>query len=307
MTKAAFLIGSGGPENKEQIRAFLDDLFAGSPVLPGRYEEEVRRYDLAGGSSPYNRLTHELGRRLSRRFSDDGHDVPVYVGFRYAVPGIGEVMKRMAAEGVTEVVGVVLSSFRSEPSWDRYAKSADAARAAVPGAPVLRYLRPWSDDALFLRAIANSIREGESSIPEACRGDAHWIFTAHSIPVADDHASRYADQVRRAVQRVSDDAGHVNWTLCFQSRGGRPEDPWLAPDVGEAIASLSLARSLECLMIPVGFLLDHMEILYDLDVKARRAAEGAGLAYHRAPTVGHHPAFLDLLNLRIRHVFGEMV
>jgi ferrochelatase len=160
------------------------------------------------------------------------------------------------------------------------------------------------EDVLFIRALADRVRAAEEKVPDPERKDAHWLFTAHSIPVAADHASRYADQVRRAAGRVADLCGHSNWTLCFQSRSGRPEDPWLEPDVSDVLTELSGSRSRSVLLIPIGFLVDHVEVLYDLDVKARKAAEEAKLRFHRASTVGDHPAFLELLSLRTAHALG---
>jgi ferrochelatase len=284
----------------------LDDVLAGRPVPPSRYEEVVRQYESAGGSSPYNRLARGLADGLSRRFASNGRAVPAYVAFRHATPGITEVLKQMAADGVTRAAGVIFSSFRSEPSWGRYLTAFERARADVPYAPSVRFLLPWCDDALFQRALLDRVREGEASISVEARADAHWLFTAHSIPVSDDHTSRYADQIRRVVQRVAEAADHVNWELCFQSRSGRPEDPWLAPDVNDVVSALSPARSLDVLTIPVGFVVDHMEVLYDLDVKLKRSVEAAGLSYHRAPTVGDHPAFLELLHLRSMHALGSV-
>jgi ferrochelatase len=288
----------------EEVRPFLDNVLRGRPVPQERYEEVVRQYEAVGGASPYNRLTFDLAEKLKARLSKDGRDLPVYVGMRNTGPTLAEALAKMAADGVTEAAGVVLSSFRSEPSWERYVKAVDEARAATPGAPEIRYLSPWSEDSLFIDALADRVRQAEGALAESGRRDAHWLFTAHSIPVAADHTSRYAEQVRRAAARTAERLGHANWELCFQSRSGRPEDPWLEPDISDAIAALSFSRSHEVLVIPVGFLVDHVEVLFDLDIKARRAAEAARFTFHRAPTVGNHPAFLELLCLRAGHALG---
>lgn len=298
MTKALFLIGFGGPENAAEIRPFLDSVLRGRPVTDERYEEVVRQYETVGGKSPYNALTASLAGRLG------ASGLPVYVGLRHAAPSLQDALQRMAAEGITAAAGVILASFRSEPSWDRYVKAVETAAAAVPGAPAVHYLAPWNDDALFIRALCDRVREAEAALSADDRADAHWLFTAHSIPMAADHASRYAEQIRRASIRVAEEMRHANWSLCFQSRSGRPEDPWLEPDVCESIANLSVNRSRNVMVIPIGFLVDHVEVLFDLDVKARGAAKAAGLTYHRAPTVGEHPSFLELINLRAAHALN---
>ncbi len=304
MSKAVFLIGFGGPGSMAEVRPFLDKVLRGRPVSPERYEEVVRQYEEVGGASPYNRLTFDLGAKLERRLSADGRPLRVYVGMRNAAPGLAEALEEMKADGVTEAVGVILSSFRSEPSWERYVKAVEEARAAVPGTPSVRYLTPWSEDALFIQALADRVSEAEKSFVESGRKDAHWVFTAHSIPMAADHASRYAEQIQRAAARTAERLGHANWTLCFQSRSGRPDEAWLEPDVNEVIKGLSFSRSHELLVIPVGFLVDHVEVLYDLNIKARRTAEACRFSFHLAPTVGDHPAFLELLSLRVGHALS---
>jgi ferrochelatase len=304
VTQAVFLIGFGGPSSSEEVRPFLDKVLAGRPVPQERYDEVVRQYEAVGGASPYNRLTFELAGKLELRLMKDGRSLPVYVGMRNATPPLSEALERMAADGITEAAGLILSSFRSEPSWERYVTAVEQARAEAPRAPAVRYLTPWNEDVLFIQALADRTKEGEKNLHPEDRADAHWLFTAHSIPVAADHPSRYAEQVNRAAARVAERLGHANWSLCFQSRSGRPEDPWLEPDVSDAISNLSTARSRHVLVIPIGFLLDHVEVLFDLDIKAARAAKAAGIAYHRAPTVGDHPAFLELLSLRAAHALG---
>jgi len=297
---AVLLVGFGGPNSMEEVRPFLDNVLKGRPVPPERYEEVVRQYEAVGGASPYNRQTFDFAEKLERRLDREGCPLPVYVGLRHTRPTFAETLERMAADGISEAAGVILSSFRSEPSWDRYVEAVEEARAGVPGAPVVRPLAPWNDDDLFIQALTDRVREGEASIPEDGRRDAHWLFTAHSVPVEEDRRSGYADQARRAAARAAEALGHENWSLCFQSRTGRPEQAWLEPDVGDAIASLDLSRSREVLVIPAGFLTDHMEVIFDLDVKARRRAEAARFAFHRARTVGDHPAFLELLTSRVR-------
>jgi ferrochelatase len=207
----------------------------------------------------------------------------------------------MTMDGVREAAGVILSPFRSEPSWDRYIQVVEESRRSIgPGAPVVHYLDPWHENPFFIEALADRITEAQAPFSPERQQNAHWIFTAHSIPVALDHASGYSRQIARAAEMTANLLGHKEWTSAYQSRSGRPEDAWLEPDIGDVLRSLSGSSKKDVVAIPIGFVMDHVEVLYDLDIKAREAAVSAGLHFLRAKTVGTHQSFLRVLSDGIR-------
>lgn len=294
MNQAILLVGFGGPTKPAEVRPFLDNVLRGRPVSKERYEEVVRQYERIGGASPFNALSRAFAQDLQK-----AADLPVFVGMRNWEPYVGDVMARMKADGVREAAVIVLSSFRSEPSWDRYV---DLVREKNPGLE-LKFVEPWSDEDRFIEAVADRAR----AFSAEDRAGARHFFTAHSIPVELARASGYSEQLERCARRVAAALGAEDWKLVFQSRSGRSGDAWLEPDVSEALRAYGAEGGRTIVVIPLGFLVDHVEVLFDLDVKARAAAEEAGLRFLRAKTVGDHPAFVALLAERARTAFGASV
>ena len=292
---AVLLIAFGGPESPGEIRPFLERVTAGRRIPPARLEEVARHYELIGGRSPLNELTRALADALRRRLARDGVTVPVHVGMRNWRPFLDEALAELAADGRRRVLGIILSAFQTEASWDRYITSVETAREAMTvGAPAVGYARAWSRHPLFIRAVADRVSATLGEMPQALR-NAPLVFTAHSIPrsMADD--SPYAAQFREASRRVAQSLGRAHWTLAYQSRSGNPRDPWLEPDVGEVIEELARAGEKAAIVVPIGFVCDHVEVLYDLDVDARQRARELGIGFYRAPAVNDHPLFIDML------------
>ena len=290
---AVLLMAFGGPESPDEIRPFLERVTAGRRIPPARLAEVAHHYEVIGGRSPLNEITRRQAEGLRQRLARDGADVRVYVGMRNWHPFLEEALAKIRADGRRRVSGIILSTFQTEASWDRYIGSVEAARAAA-GAPVVEYAGAWSHHPLFIRAVADRVAATIDAMPPACR-DAPLVFTAHSIPrtMADD--SPYAAQFRDASRRVAERLGRSRWTLAYQSRSGNPNDPWLEPDVCESIEGLARDGERAVVVVPIGFVCDHVEVLYDLDVEAREKAEALGLKFHRAPAVNDHPLFMDLL------------
>ena len=289
------LIGFGGPTRADDVRPFIRHVLAGRPVAPERIEHVARHYERLGGASPYNELTFRQGKGLSRLLKDAGAPQPVYVGFRHTAPFFEETLQAMAADGIRQARGLILAAHQCEASYDRYVAAVDQARATVHGAPEIRYVRPWFDHPLFIEAVADRIRTAIAPWTPDERADAAWLFLAHSIPVAMAHASPYVQQLERSAQLVAAELGHTRWSIAYQSRSGRPQDPWLEPSIEAELQRLADAGARRVVAIPVGFLTDHVEVLYDLDVEAQATARALGLAWARADTVGDHPAFVRMM------------
>jgi len=293
---AVLLIAFGGPERPEDIRPFLANVTRGRPVPPARIEAVARHYERIGGRSPLRELTFRQATALETRLRILGHALPVYVGMRNWPPYLHETLGQMAAAGLRCALGVILSAQQTEASWGRYQADVNEARRRVGAtAPEVRYAPPWFDRAGFVEAVADRVEDALAAVPPAARASTPLVFTAHSVPVAMAAASPYVRQLETVARLVAARLRHTRWSVAYQSRSGRPEDPWLDPDVGDVIRRLAREGVAEAVMVPIGFVCDHVEVLYDLDVEAGAIAADHGLKLRRAGTVGDHPAFVSML------------
>ena len=195
-------------------------------------------------------------------------------------------------------LGFVLAAHRCEASWDRYLLNVEEARERIgPAAPVVEYLGEWHAHPLFIEAAADRVADALARLEPVARDRAQLIFTAHSIPAAMAAASPYVEQLRESARLIADRLKRREWTLAFQSRSGSPRDPWLEPDVCDVLRG---CRSRTAVVAPIGFVCDHVEVLYDLDVEAARVAREADVAMVRAATVGEHPRFIEMIAALIR-------
>ncbi len=292
---AILLVAFGGPESPGEVRPFLERVTAGRRIPPARLEAVAHHYELIGGRSPLNQLTRAQAAALRRRLARDGAAVPVYVGMRNWRPFLDEAVAELAADGCRRVLGIILSAFQTEASWGRYISAVEAAREAVTGrAPAVEYAGAWWCHPLFIQAVAGRVAATVDAMPQACRR-VPLVFTAHSIPRSMADKSPYAAQFREASRRVAESLGRTDWRLAYQSRSGNPRDPWLEPDVAEVIEEVAKAGEKAVVVVPIGFVCDHVEVLYDLDVEARQRARELGLDFYRAPAVNDDPRFIDML------------
>jgi ferrochelatase len=295
---AVLLIAFGGPTAPSEIRPFLDNVTRGRQVPRERLEAVARHYEtMPGGRSPLNALTGAQAAGLRARL--DGR-LPVYIGMRNWHPYLHETLAVMAADGRRRALGVILSAFRCEASWERYMADVAAARARVAGAPEVVYAPPWFEHERFVAAVADRARAALQDVPEPERDRTPLLFTAHSIPRAMAEASTYVADFGAAAAAVARRLGHPRWLLAYQSRSGAARDPWLEPDVGETIRDLAKAGERRVVLVPIGFVVDHVEVLYDLDTEARAIAAEHGVVYHRAAAVNDHPQFVEMLAELVR-------
>ena len=300
---SVLLIGFGGPTRPQEVRPFLDNVLRGRTIPKKRYEEVVRHYDDAGGASPFNRLTFAQAEALRLLLSVEGPPLPVYVGMRHWEPYIADTLTEMAHEGRRRAVGVVLAAHRSPASWEAYLASVDEARGRLgESAPLVDYVARWSDHPLFIEALAERTSAAIASVPEARRGRARIVFTAHSIPTGMAERSGYTAGLKRTAGLLTGRLGVATWSLAFTSRSGNPSDPWLEPDIGDALRTLQRDGARDVVVSPIGFLSDHVEVLYDLDIATRRIADGLGIGFFRASTAGDHPSFTRMLASVVRDV-----
>ncbi|HXZ87605.1 MAG TPA: ferrochelatase [Candidatus Binataceae bacterium] len=296
------LVGFGGPTAPAEIRPFLDRVLKGRPVPPERYEQVVRHYQAMGGRSPYNELTMRQADALRAALRRQRLDLPVAVGMRNSPPFIDEALRDLAERGVRRALGFILAAYRCEASWERYQQDVAQARDVVGSiAPAVEYPGCWHDHPLFVAAVADRVLEAAARL-DANGRSAELIFTAHSIPVAMAARAPYVAQLNESARLVAAAAGFDHWTLAFQSRSGNPRESWLEPDIGAALRKLSGAA----IVMPLGFLCDHIEVLYDLDIEAARVVREAGVRMERAATVSDHPEFVEMMASIVRtHVVGS--
>jgi protoporphyrin/coproporphyrin ferrochelatase len=296
MIDAVLLIAFGGPTAPSEIRPFLEHVTRGRRIPRERLEEVAHHYEqMPGGRSPLNELSERQAAGLRAVLAAGGRTLPVFVGMRNWHPFLHETLAAMAARGHRRALGIILSSFRTEASWTRYVADVGAARERTPGAPEIVFAPPWFDHRRFIAAVADGVGRALEEVPGAERARTPLVFTAHSVPVAMAEASPYVADFTATARAVADRLGHARWSLAYQSRSGDPRDPWLEPDVGDVIRARAKDGVRHLVVAPVGFVCDHVEVLYDLDVEARRIAAEHGLTLHRAPAVNAHPEFITML------------
>lgn len=296
MIDSVLLIAFGGPTRPEEIRPFLENVTRGRRIPPERLEKVARHYErMPGGRSPLPELTERQAAGLRAALERAGRPLPVYVGMRNWRPYLPETLAAMAAEGRRQALGIILSSFRTEASWERYQRDVADARARVAEAPAVTFAPEWSGHRQFIEAQAERAAAALVEVPEARRSWTPLIFTAHSVPVAMAEASPYVAELTERSERVARRLAHKRWSIAYQSRSGDPRESWLEPDIGEVVRSLANDGERDVVVVPIGFVCDHVEVLYDLDVEVRAVAEARGMRVHRAAALNDHPKFVELL------------
>ncbi len=293
---AVLLIAFGGPTCREEIRPFLARVTEGLPIPQERLEQVAHHYEAVGGKSPLNEITFRQAAALQQRLNDGHNRLPVYVGMRNSSPFFTETLRRMSNDGINLALGFILSPHRSEASWERYQKNIADARAALGGAaPEVNYCEGWHDHPLFIQCWAELIGAAFASIPTERREATPLIFTAHSLPVAMAARSPYVEEVQTTARLIANSLNHERWSLAYQSRSGRPSDPWLEPDIGTVIRDFAARGVKEVVVAPIGFVCDHVEVLYDLDIETKKLAGDLGMDFVRASCPNDHPTFIRMM------------
>ena len=297
---AVLLVSFGGPQGPDEIRPFLTNVLRGRRIPPQRIEEVAHHYELFDGISPITQYTNEQAAGLRRHLEARGLVLPVYVGMRNWTPLLPDVLAQMAHDGVRRAVGVLAAAHRSYSSCGQYKENVLQAREAVHAdghRPVdVTYVGDWHLHDGFLTAVADQIVIARDTLPRDVQGSARLVFTAHSVPTSMVGAESYRLQLWNSAAEVARRLGTSDWDLVFQSRSGRPEDPWLDPDVNDYLRDAHATGGLQAVILsPIGFVCDHIEVLYDLDREARETCDALGLPMARASAVNAHPAFVGAM------------
>lgn len=292
---AVLYLSFGGPEGPEDVMPFLENVTRGRGIPEERLAEVAEHYLAFGGVSPINAQNRAAIATLEEALAAAGLDLPVYWGNRNWKPYVSDALHRMADDGVQRAICFVSSAFSSYSGCRQYREDLAAACGEVPGAPEIDKLRVFFNHPGFVGPVIESVSAALTEMPAARRCDAHLAFTAHSIPASMAATSSYVTQLRETCRLVDESTGGHPWELVFQSRSGSPHIPWLEPDISEHLEKLAADGASDVVVVPVGFVSDHLEILFDLDVEAASAATTAGLNMVRAGTVGTHPDYIEMI------------
>ena len=304
---AILLLSFGGPDQPEDVMPFLENVLRGRNVPRERMLEVAEHYYQFGGRSPINDRNRALIAALRKVLAAEGPDLPVYWGNRNWHPLLVDTLRQMTADGVRRAFAFVTSAYSSYSGCRQYLEDLARAREAVgPGTPEVLKLRVFYNHPGFIEPMAERVRTAFERLPAERRETAALAFTAHSVPVAMAETSRYVEQVEEACRLVADRAGRRSYRLVYQSRSGAPGQPWLGPDVLEYLRELAGAGSARDLVLaPIGFISDHMEVVYDLDTEARQLCGELGLNMVRAETVGADPRFAAMIRELVLERLGD--
>ncbi len=295
---ALLFVSFGGPERPEDVLPFLENVTKGRGVPRERLLAVAEHYHHLGGKSPLNEQNRALIAALTQSFEARGIRLPIYFGNRNWSPYLVDAVTDMQRAGVERALAFITSAYSSHSGCRQYLGDIEAARAAVPGAPLIEPLRRFFNHPGFVDAcverVAAARAELASSIGAGVTG-ARIVFTAHSIPRSMAQTCDYEKQLLANAQLICERLGHSRWDLVWQSRSGPPEVPWLEPDILDHLRALHAEGTPGVVVAPIGFLSDHVEVLYDLDIEARELADELGLPFARAATVGTHPRFVDTI------------
>jgi ferrochelatase len=293
---AVLLIAFGGPEKMDDVRPFLANVLKGRPIPPQRLEEVIHHYELFNGRSPLNEITFRQAAALRFLLEYEEPHLPVYVGMRNWHPYFQETLEKMGQDGVKRALGLILSAQQSEAGWDRYKENIATAREQIgTHTPVIEYTPGWHNHPLFIEVQVDLTQEAFAQLSLERRDGALLLFTAHSVPVAMPGTSIYVEQISEGARLVAEKLRQARWSVVYQSRSGDPRTPWLEPDIGAVLPRLAADGIRDVVVVPIGFVCDHIEVLYDLDTEAKRIADAHGVNMVRAGTVNDHPTFIQMM------------
>jgi ferrochelatase len=284
---ALIVVSFGGPEKTQDVIPFLENVLRGRNVPRERMLEVAEHYYRFGGRSPINDQNRELVAALRKKI-----DLPVYWGNRNWHPMLADTIRQMQKDGIRRALAFATSAFGSYSGCRQYREDIAKALAEVAPEMIVPKLRTFSNHPLFIETMAERTAQALQGIPEAA-----LVFTAHSVPVAMAQSSPYEQQLRESAALVAQRVGKTEWTLAFQSRSGPPSQPWLEPDIG---GWLRRERPRDVVVVPLGFISDHMEVIYDLDTEAAQLCGELGIRMVRAGTAGTHPKFIAMIDELIR-------
>ncbi|MEQ1625751.1 MAG: ferrochelatase [Nitrospira sp.] len=293
---AVLLMAMGGPDSLDNVEPFLLDVRGGRPTPPELVEEIRERYRATGGKSPAVGITQEVAKKLERRLNESGGPrYRVYVGLRHWHPFIKETYAELLAEAPGQVIGLCMAPQQSSLSTGAYQKKVEEARSALQSACAVSYVGSWNRHPQLIAAIVENIRQGLLKFPVDLRSQVPILFTAHSLPeriVA--MKDPYPDEVKGTVDAITACLGQQPTRFAYQSQG-RSSEPWLGPTVESALEALHRESHRHVLVAPIGFICDHVETLFDIDIELKQLAVNMGMHLERMPMLNAAPALIETL------------
>ncbi len=291
---AILVMAFGGPSTLKEVEGFLRRFLGGRLPSRERIEEIRERYRLIGGGSPLAEITLRQTEALEGELARRGHPFHVFTGMRFSEPSVEDAVTHLTALGLQRLMALPLTLHRSKLSTEPYFVQLEQAMEREEADFEVIRITGWHTHPMFLEALGEKISVGLSGFAPEVRHTVQVIFTAHSLPEGAVSNDPYVEEIHETIQGVLERVGPLSWHLAFQSRGGGSE-PWLGPDVGAVLHELSQTGCRRVLVVPVGFVSDHLETLYDLDIKCRKQAEESGMEYQRSPSLNDSPGFIRAL------------
>ena len=289
MKRGILLLAYGGPNKREDIAPFYRDIrmsYAGREPTQEQLDELIERYDMIGGYSPLLEITQQQAESLKKEL---GNEYPVYIGMRHWEPWISETIKQMKADGIEEAVSIIMAPHFSRMSVCKYYERVNEYLEAENYDLKLHRVKSWHTHPEYIKGLAERVREVLPKFPQASRQDTLMMFTAHSLPARIlEYYGPYPKQLHETCQLLAEELGHHKWTFAYQS-AGKSRVPWLGPDIVDAIQEQQQKGEKQILVSSVGFIADHLEIIFDIDIEAKPEAEQVGVQLERTRTLNDSP------------------
>lgn len=295
---AFFLISFGGPEGPDDVLPYMENVLRGKNVPRERMLEVCEHYYGFGGVSPINQQNRDLMAAIKAEFAEHHIDLPVYWGNRNWHPMIADTLREMKSDGITNALAFFTNGYSCYSGCRQYRENiADAQASIGEGAPGVHKTRMFFNHPLYIAASVDRVNDALNQIPEEKRASTKFLFTAHSIPNSMADFCKYSTQLTESCRLIMEEVGKdLDWELVYQSRSGPPHQPWLEPDVCDRIEELHGEGNLnDIVMHPVGFVSDHMEVIYDLDTEAKDLCDKLGINMVRSLSVGVHSKFITMI------------
>jgi ferrochelatase len=293
---AVMIVSFGGPEGMDDVRPFLDNVLRGKNIPPARMEAVVRHYEHFDGVSPLNAQNRELKALLEAELNAHGIDLPVYWGNRNWKPYLRDTLQEMRGDGIHRCINYFTSAYSSYSGCRQYRENIEQAVEEL-GLEDMAFgkIRAFYNHPNWIEVNRQRVAEALAQIPGDRRAQTRIVYTAHSIPTAMSASCHYVAQLEESARLISEALQHVHHDLVYQSRSGPPDIPWLEPDVRDHLAALKAQGIKDVVVHPLGFVSDHMEVLFDLDVEAREHCATIGLHMERSKAAGNHPRVISMI------------
>jgi len=301
--KALLLLAFGGPRSLDEVELLLTRLFKGRKPSSEQLERVKERYRLIGGCSPLPEITSDQAEALEKELNARGHAFKSYVGMRYCHPLIEETLKQIVRDGFKEIVALPMAPFQSRASTGAYIAEANQVNETLGRAVSISFVKEWHCHPLFIEALREKVEEGLMELEPAARKGVHLLFTAHSLPRSIVEKDPYVKEIEESVRAVLERMEPHPWHMAFQSKGGGPEE-WVGPDVESVLTELSGQGVGEVLVVPIGFVSDHIEILYDIDILYQEKAKALGIVLKRTHSLNTSEKFIQALASAVEEQLG---